>query len=285
MKIDASRFTQFWANPDRYRLREVWKLAPEEAKVGTFASLLTYGRRRGTAFHEILDAAHRGVSEAEAVQSLKDGGFDEKPIEAAKRMAARVRELYPNETYLLHESVFEYQLPSSPHVLTGRVDHVFERDGEVLIGDWKTTKHRTKKDFANLVANYCGGPQVGFYLLGVRSLGFTPTRFLYRVVQDRRSSKSPGISITEHFTERSGFELRRLERDVHITCELIEWMKQTFGVENSWPCLYEPFDRGYGSILGRKMYSGYTPDGFTEKIEHLSTMMQDEDEPEEDDAA
>src|SRR6185437_15807084 len=117
-----------------------------------------------------------------------------------------------------------------PHILTGRVDHVFERDSEILIGDWKSTKHRTKKDFNNLVAGYVGSAQVGFYILGVRSLGFQPGRFIYRVVQDRRNLKSPGISITEHFAERSGFDLRGLARSVHQTCEEIEWMKREFGV-------------------------------------------------------
>src|SRR6185312_13959284 len=100
MKIDASRYTMFWQNPERYRLREIWKLAPEEPKAGTFASLLTFGRRRGTCLHELLDADYRGVSENEAVQSLKDGGFDDKAIEVAKIMASAVRDRYKDEERL-----------------------------------------------------------------------------------------------------------------------------------------------------------------------------------------
>lgn len=268
----------FWANPERYRLRECWKLAPVEPAAGTFASLLSYGRRRGTCFHEMLDASHKGISDFQAIQELKDGGFGDKEIEAATRMVAAVRDRYPDEKYLAHEVVFEYPLPNSPHILTGRVDHILERDGEVLIGDWKTSKHRSKKDSAFLIDKYCGGPQVDFYILGVRALGFTPGRFTYRVVFDRRSGSSAGVSIVERDAPRTGLDLKRLERDVHKTCELIEFLKATFGVEESWPQLWEPFDRGYSSIAGTKQYKGFIPEGFTTKIEHLETMMEDEDD-------
>jgi len=277
VKIDASRYTMFWQNPERYRLRELWKLAPEEPKAGTFASLLTFSRRRGTCFHELRDAEYKGISEFQAIQELKDGGFGNKEIDAAKRMVAAVRDRYPDEKYLAHEVTFEYQIPSSPHVLTGRLDHIFERDGEIHVGDWKTSKHRSKKDMAFLGDKYCGGPQVGFYLLGARTLGFDARRFTYRLVFDRRSGGTTGVQIVERDAPRTGLELKRLERDVHQTCELIEFLKSTFGIQQSWPTIYEPFDGGYAPILGKQMYDNYLPDGFTEKIEHLETMMEDEE--------
>lgn len=277
MKIDASRYVKFWTNPERYRLAEIWKLALAEPTPGTFASLLTYGRRRGTCFHEIQDGAYRGVPENEVIQYLKDAGFDEKPIEAAQRMAAKVREVYPDEKYIAHEVVFEYPIPNSPHIMTGRIDHLINYEGETIPGDWKTSKRRSKKDAGYLVTGYCGSAQVGFYLLGCRALGFgEPRRFLYRLLQDRKLNN--GVSISQHVAERSGIELRQLAQDVHNTCEIIGFLKQTVGLENPWPTLPERFDRGYASLLGRKMYAGYTPEGFTEKVEHLETMIEDEDD-------
>ena len=271
MKIDASRYTMFWSNPERYRLRECWKLAPEEPKAGTFAALPTFGRRRGTCFHELLDAAYRGVSEAEAVQSLKDGGFGEKEIEVAQRMAARVRQLYPDEKYLAHEALFESPIPDSPHSLVGRIDHILERDGEVLVGDWKTSKPRSKADAARKADEYCRSHQVGFYLIGARQLGFDCRRFLYRLVQS--GSDSAGVSITEHFTERTTLQLGELTRAVHITCELILWLRSTFGIERPWPQLPGPFDSDYAPIMGQRMYEGFMPEGFRPKVEHLPFDM------------
>lgn len=279
MKIDASRFVMFWANPERYRLREIWKIAPIEPKADTFAALLTYGRRRGTCTHEMLDGRYKGFPQSQTISELKDGGFGDKEIAAAQRLVAAVIERYPDEKYLAHEVLFEYSIPDSPHVMTGRIDHILEGTDTVVIGDWKGTKKRTKKDMAYLIENYKASPQVNFYLLGATTLGFNTLSFLYRVLEDRGVKAKPNVY--EAPTDRTNLQLRRFARYVHMTCELIEWMTATYGVENPWPELVEPFDRGYGPIAGHKMFEGYMPDGYTEKTEHLETMMDlDDDGPE-----
>jgi PD-(D/E)XK nuclease superfamily len=270
MKIDSSRYNLFWSNPERYRLREIWKLAPIEPKAGTFASLLTYGRRRGTCFHELLDAAYRGVEEFQAVEELKAGGFGEKEITAALRMTAKVRERYPNEIYLAHEQLFEYPIPDSPHSAVGRIDHILKDDEGVYVGDWKTTKKRTKKEMSSKAEDYCRSSQVPFYLLGAASLGFDTKRFLYRLVVD----DAEGVEISEHFTARTGLELKAFARGVHQTCELILWMKQTFGTQQPWPQLPERFADDYAPIAGRQMFPDYMPEGYEPKQEHLSLMEE-----------
>lgn len=265
MKIDATRYNLFWGNPEKYRLREVWKLAPEEPKAGTFASMLTYGRRRGTCFHELLDGQAKGQTIEQSVQELRDGGFGDKEIVAAVRMFAEVKP--PAET-LAHEVVFEYQIPDSPHVMTGRIDTIIREWDEVLILDYKTSKHRSKTDASFKLDQYCRGAQVPFYLLGARALGFDPRGFIYRLLLD--SPKGP--QVLDRRTERTNMQLAEFARGVSITCDLIEFMKERFGTERPWPQLPSPFDSDYASIAGRKMYDGYTPEGFKEKIEHLSTM-------------
>ncbi len=269
MKIDASRFTLFWSNPERYRLREIWKLAPIEPKAGTFASLLTYGRRKGTCLHELFDAAYRQVPENQAVEELKAGGFGEKEIVAALRMAAKVREQYPNETYLAHEVLFEYPIPDSPHSMVGRIDHILKDDEGVLIGDWKSTKRRTKKEMSIKAEDYKRSAQVPFYLLGATTLGFDTKRFLYRLVVD-----SDPVEIQEHPTTRTGLELKAFARGVHQTCELILWMKKTFGTQMPWPQLPERFADDYAPIAGRQMFPDFMPEGFEPKREHLPLMNE-----------
>lgn len=283
MKIDASRYNLFWSNPERYRLREIWKLAPIEPKADSFAALLTYGRRRGTCTHELLDGKYRGVPREQSIAELKDGGFGDKEIAAALRLVSAVEERYPGEAYLAHEAVFEYQISDSPHVMTGRVDHILpsiQEGAPPIIGDWKSSRKRTKKEMAALIDSYKASAQVSFYMLGVPTLGFAVGDFLYRILEDRGPKEKPRIY--EAWTTRGSLELAKFARGVHQTCELIEWMKRTFGVENPWPNLWEPFDKGYSSMLGQKMFEGFMPEGFTERVEHLETM--DDYEPEEPDA-
>lgn len=299
MKIDASRFNLFWSNPERYRLREIWKIAPKEPPVDSFNALYTYGRRRGTSFHELADARFTGVPVEQVLQELTDGQMGASAIAAAQRMAAAVAEKYPNESYLAHEVLFEYQIPNSPHIMTGRIDHILRWTGDVpvwffdsvdglpntapcgslIIGDWKTSKKRTKKDMEVRKQAYLNSKQVDFYLLGAKTLGFDTDTFLYRILEDQGKGK-PAV-IHECWTQRSNLQLQATARYVHQTCELIEWMKSAFGVENAWPNLYEPFENtpiGYGSELGCKQYAGVIPQGFVKKVEHLETMMDDEEE-------
>lgn len=291
MKIDSSRYSLFWTNPERYRLREIWKLSPIEPPADSWLAQYTQGRRRGTVLHEILDARHRQVGIDEATQSLRDGGFGDAEIKTARRMHDAIVERYPNEEYLSHEVLFEYQIPESPHVLTGRIDHLLkwkgnlpvnliDREEPLVIGDWKSSKKRTKKDLEFLKEKYKGSAQVPFYIRGAQSLGMPTFDFLYRIVEDRGKDAKPLIH--ETWTERSTLELRTFDRSVHQTCELICWMKATFGIENSWPNLWEAFPgipgHDYSSMLGRKVYPDFMPDGFEPKKEHLS--LEDSYEPE-----
>ena len=268
MKIDASRFTAFWSNPDKFRLREYWRLSPVEPSAGSFASLLSFGRRRGTVFHEFMDGNYRQVTAEQTVQEVKDGGFSDKEISVAKGMAEVALARYGAQEYLAHEALFEVAIPDSSHSLVGRIDSVVRVDDEVFVRDYKTSKYRTKKELTYKGAEYCRGVQVPFYLLGARSLGFEPTRFVYSLVSPSKRDNS-GFQITEFSTERTAAELRQLMRSVHITCELILWLKGTFGVEQAWPVLPETFSSGYESLLGRRMYPEFIPEGYQPKIEHL----------------
>jgi hypothetical protein len=272
MKIDATRYNLFWSNPEKYRLREIWKLAPKEPKAGTFASLLTYGRRRGTCFHEMLDGLYRKVGPSVTLQELRDGGFGEKEIKAASEMVEAVQKRYADEEVLAHEVLFESPIPDSVHSLVGRIDRIIRVDSEVRVKDYKTSKHRSKTDTAYKGSEYCRGAQVPFYLLGARALGFDPKGFTYTLVSS--GSNTTGVSISEYPTSRTGLQLRAFERDVHVTCELIGFMKERFGVEKSWPNLPSRFDSDYAAILGQNMYDDYLPDGYEPKKEHLE-LLQD----------
>lgn len=272
MKIDATRYNLFWQSPEKYRLREIWKLAPKEPKAGTFASLLTYGRRRGTCFHEMLDGLYRQVDPATTVQELRDGGFGEKEIKAATAMVTAVNERYADEEVLAHEVLFESHIPDSPHSLVGRIDRIIRVDGAVFVKDYKTSKKRSKTDTGYRGGEYCRGAQVDFYLLGARALGFEPAGFIYSLVSS--GDDRTGVSIAEFPTNRTSLQLKSFQRGIHQTCELIQFMKDQFGIEKPWPNLPTRFDSDYAAILGQNMYEDYMPEGFTPKREHLELMQE-----------
>src|SRR5579859_6048874 len=108
MKIDATRYTMFWQNPEKYRLREVWKLAPKEPKPGTFASLLTYGRRRGTCFHELMDGAYPKWIPSSPSRNSATGDSERRKSRPPRRWlprfrnATRTRRFLPMKFFLSH---------------------------------------------------------------------------------------------------------------------------------------------------------------------------------------
>lgn len=221
--------------------------------------------------HEMLDGAHRKVDPSVTLQELRDGGFGEKEICAASEMFTAVQGRYKDEEVLAHEVLFESPIPDSPHSLVGRIDRIVRDEaGEVRIKDYKTSKYRPKTDANFRGSEYCRGAQVPFYLIGARSLGFTPAGFTYVLVLS--GNDRTGVQVLEYPTVRTSLQLRAFERDVHITCELIGFMKKKFGIERPWPQLPSRFDSDYASIAGTNMYEDYMPEGFQPRKEHLEIM-------------
>ena len=104
------------------------------------------------------------------------------------------------------------------------------------------------------------------------------------MVYDRKNGSPTGVQIEEKLTDRNEIELSNFALTIHQTCELIEFLKKEYGLQNPWPTLQEPFDRGYGRMLGKRMYPGYMPEGFVPKVEHLETMVEDIEDEETEDA-
>jgi len=103
-------------------------------------------------------------------------------------------------------------------------------------------------------------------------LGYEPAGFLYRLVSS--GDRNTGVSIAEFPTNRTGLQLKAFARGVAMTCDIIQFMVETFGTDKPWPQLPSPFDSDYSAIAGTNMYEGYLPEGFTEKKEHLELLQE-----------
>lgn len=264
MKIDASRYRLFMTNPEEYRLREVHGHTPT-ARMDV-SDLLTTGRRRGTAFHELTDG--KDVSEL--------GHLGEGAVKTAVMMHEANQEYSKDTTVLWSEKEFDVAIPDSPHRMVGRVDSLVKRgDGPPYIRDFKTTKYRTKEDMARYRDELYQSPQVDFYLIGIDE---PVSEFIYQILWKKpaTTTKPAEIHISELPVLRQPYELRAMQRSVHMACQTIEmWIKE-FGTELPWPrAIKLPVSSDfypYAPIYQRPMYDGYQPEGFEQRTEHLDCM-------------
>lgn len=260
MKIDASRYSLFLTNPEEYRLRYLWNLTPSAA--ADASDLSTFGRRRGTAFHELVDGR--------TPEDVKHLG--ETAVKTATLMHQANENFGKDTTVIWRERGFDIAIPDSPHRMVGRVDQLVERWEERFILDLKTSKHRTKEDLGRLLDGYRQSPQVDFYLLALPEVG----KFVYRIL-----SKNPKgmVDIRETEVTRQKYELAALQRSVHMACETILFWIDRFGIEKPWPravaLRVAPENYSYAPLYLRSMYEGATWDGFETRTEHLDCMKGD----------
>lgn len=267
MKIDASRYRLFCTNPEEFRLRYLWNLSPD-AGSGQH-SQTTFGRRRGSAFHDLLD----GVPYA---------GLEEKYGDTAAQVALEMFEANQSYSTRLQDEIvwrereFCKAVPGSEHRLVGRIDTLIRRFGTEKILDYKTTKLRTKVDMASYRDGHAQSPQVDFYMIatGVRDFIF---RFLWK---DAKGC----IQISEREVHRAAWELRAFQDSVVMIADTITHWIATYGIEQPWPRAISlpvrPENYPYAPIYQRSIYEGSqsTLEGFHPRVEHLALNVEAEGE-------
>jgi hypothetical protein len=272
MRLDASRYSLFCTNPEEFRLRYIWNHSTSRS--GGDFSLRSFGRRRGSAFHEMSEGADdkQALAKAYGTDAVKTADLMNEANEAYNKQTA--------VNILWREKEFVIPIPDSPHEMMGRVDCMAERPHvQPFILDFKTTKYRTKDDFAHHCEKLRMSPQVDFYLLAHPEV----TEFIYRVLLKMpATTKRPAwVRIAEISATRQPFELKAMQRSVHMACETIEFWKREFGIEKPWPraiTLPVSWDMyGYASIYQRDQYEGCEWEGFEKRQEHLDCMREPDD--------
>lgn len=261
MKISFSKFTSFMQNPEKYRLYYGLGLKPEGEDI---PSNRNYGRRRGSCFHAIHEARAKGVRDSVITKY-------EYPEDLYAR-CVRLADLVPDLGEMLHaECEFDVPIGDGKHSITGRLDHIARgTDGIARLGDFKTTKKRTKKEMAEYNGDLSTSPQPHFYLYASRSLdlGIELTEMRYHIlVDDKEKPDYYPLDLTI-----GPNEVNRKMQGVYAACEIIEFLTKTIGVEkpwphsNHWPCSGERFFCGYQEICGRALPLGCVPQGFVRRV-------------------
>lgn len=277
MKIDATIYRLFLTNPEEFRLRYLWNLA---ADVGTGQhALITFGRRRGSAFHELLDG--------ERDAGLLSDKYGKDAYDRAKIL------FDANETYsdrLLDEVVWREKefcrsTGNHQHQMVGRMDTLMRRFDEEFILDYKTTKSRTKADMQNYRNALAQSPQVDFYLIASGK-----KKFVFRIlwVETKKVDGVPTkvARISELEVTRADWELKAFKRSVAMVADTIEAWVEKYGIEQPWPkaisLAVAPENYPYASIYQRAIYPGMPEcmEGFHARQEHLALEVEDDGEDE-----
>jgi hypothetical protein len=257
LKLSYSGYTAFLQNPEKYRLYYPLGLKIEGDDIPTFKN---YGRRRGSCFHAIQEARAKGVRDSVITEHKY-------PDDMYAR-CARLAELVPDLGELLQPE-YEFTVPigDGKHSITGRIDHIAKLGGVARLGDFKTTKKRTKKEMAEYNGELSTSPQPHFYLYAARSLGYQLEECRFHVMVDDKD-KPDYYTVDVTYGEN---EVNRKMSAVYAACEVIEFLTNTYGVEkpwphsNNWPCSGDRFFCGYQEICGRALPLGCVPPGFVSR--------------------
>lgn len=263
MKIDSSRYRLFRENPEEFRLKEMWKIVPESSGSGT--SFITFGRRRGSAFHDLMDGKE------------PDASYGSDAITTAKSMYEANRLYGRDTTVLWTEKEFDIPIPDSTHRMVGRIDSLVERYGEIFVQDYKTTRNRTQAEMDDYRSKLQQGPQVDFYLSACPEA----TKLVYRILWKKPTKNGPEIKISELTCTRTKQQLAAFQYGVHMTCWTIEnWVKE-FGIRRPWPKAValpvSPEFYGYkDDVYGRDIYTVEGLEGYKPRVEHLDCLKTPE---------
>lgn len=276
MKIDNSRFSAFWSNPELYRLIYEANIVPK---------VIPYYFGRGILMHELNEkrnkAAMNIVNLNKTPQSLsaKSKQMGEALFSAFKKRwdGDTTFSLMFDDGKPLAELEFDIPIPGSPHSIVGRVDEIVQYKGDPWIGDIKTANAKATEPKKKIEFGYASQPL--FYINAMRALGYPVKGMVYRVVTEHTPPKHWVIEV-----KKSEYQLQEHLRSVHQTCETILMYRRTFGVDKPWPhlwtypCNYTDWQGApsceYHAICSRPT-SDLTEEDikeFTERIDHLESL-------------
>lgn len=253
-------------NPERYRLYYALGLTPEGDDTPTNMNL---GRRRGRCFHELRESRTNGTPTREQIVEAHGIAL----VERCGRMDAIVPDLGPMQ---LVEESFELPIGGGKHSVNGRIDHIFNKDEQERVGDFKTTKgNRTKKELQEYLGTLETSPQSHFYLYAAAQLGHPTDLFTYHVILDAKDKDHKPTYLPMDLPVTGPNEVARTMSMVYAACEAIEFLTNVYGTDkpwphsNNWPCCGDKFFCGYAGICGRQLPKGAVPPGYTSKYKQI----------------
>lgn len=234
MRISQTRLKKFWQNPEAYRLQYVLDLVPSSPG---------YALQRGSVFHAVLNLKARGETDEHIANVLRgtvpdyDGRMLVIQSEDALRNGVAMAEAYINLPWAANlqvvetEKDFNFQIPGSPHFISGRIDQIVTNGDSVYILEFKTASSKQYRGAKE--ADWANDIQADFEFLGAESLDIEVDGLQAQYVIEARPPK-----VWEPiFVSRTKAQLERTKLFAHQTCETILMYENTFGPDQPWPHL------------------------------------------------
>ena len=273
MKIDNSRYSAFWANPEMYRLTYEKNIVP---------IVVPYYFGRGILMHELNEKRNKA---AMSVKNLKaePQRLSDKSKQMGTALFAAFKQRWDGDKsiQLMHddgrplaEVAFDLPIPGSPHHIVGKFDEIVQYKDAAWVGDTKTANAKTTEGKKKVEFGYASQPL--FYINAARMLGYPVKGMLYRVVTEHVPPKHWVIE-----SKRTDYQLAQHLVSVHQTAETILMYRRAFGVDKPWPhlwsypCNYPDWQGNptceYAGICGRPTSELSEEDlaSFTQRIDHL----------------
>lgn len=281
MKIDNSRYVEFWNNPEKYRLVYEANLALKNVP-------FYYGR--GIHLHTLNEARNKSLSSADTLAMVAENkGISDKSKQVGDALFQAFRKKFDGDDrfQLLHdegkplvEVEFDIAIPGSPHSIVGRMDEIIQYKDQPWVGDLKSANAKSSEDRKRTEFGFSTQPI--FYINAARSMGYPVAGMLYRVVTEH---VPPRLWVIE--SKRTEYQLAEGLRQIHQTCELIEIYRKTFGVDRPWvhlgtgyPCNAVDFKGNpvceYAGICNRATCD-LTPEDladFVPRVDHLDVLRE-----------
>jgi hypothetical protein len=273
MRIDNSRYTSFWANPELYRLTYEKNIVP---------IVVPYYFGRGILMHELNEARNKATMSMKNLKAVPQRLSDKSKTMGEALFAAYKKRWDGDHTIqLMHDGErplaevgFDLEIPGSPHRIVGRFDEIVYYKDAAWVGDTKTANAKTTEAKKKIEFGFASQPL--FYINAARMLGYAVKGMLYRVVTEHVPPKHWVIE-----SKRTDYQLAQHLVSVHQTAEAILMFRKTFGVDKPWPhlnpypCNYTDWQGNptceYSSICNRPSYDLSEEDlaNFTQRVDHL----------------
>lgn len=230
MLIDQTRYKQFWANPERYRMAYELNIVP---------AVPGYALQRGIVFHTVLDLTALGYT-ANAIELILRG--KEPSSDGRKLNISNVQALHAGlsmaqayldnaDTYDVIETEleFKFDIEGSEHGGIGRLDQLIREDnGKLWLLEFKTGSPKTR--ITTKTSEWETDKQADFEILGARSHGHEVEGLRVQYVLET----TPPRVVEPIYITRSEAQLQRTKLSIHQTCELIEVHRNVFGINQPW---------------------------------------------------
>ena len=282
MKLDYTRFTAFRNNWELFRIIYLQNKVPLKKPANLDV---------GGAFHKIEECNFKKYDAREYAEAMRE--FELVSVTEAENLYPVLqRYKHDNNINVIGSEVeFEWQIPDTPHSIIGRSDWIV---GSTTLtaypADLKTLDNSTTQE--QLESMWVHNYQAEFNILGQRNRGYTNPegrfdvfgiRKQWKAKPEKKYQKKPlPVEVLHHTVKRSPFELQLFIKTFIRTCDVIEFLIDKYGIDDTWGHYVHGMFDGYRCRTGECEYAelcgqhvnNWDLTNYKDREEHLDLLKE-----------